>query len=111
MTQQYTGQNNVTISMPDGGSVPIVSQTEIDPMKTAFFPHARARRDYGAHRAAARAEAAGAGRLVPARLLREWLLLRVIAGKQRRHREAEQRHVFVGVDVDGSYCVRSGNER
>ena len=36
MTQQYTGRNNVTISMPDGGSVPIVSQTEIDPMKTAL---------------------------------------------------------------------------
>jgi len=36
MTQQYTGRNNVTISMPDGGSVPIVSQTEINPMKTAL---------------------------------------------------------------------------
>src|SRR5262249_24480197 len=36
MTQQYTGRNNVTISMPDGGSVPIVSQTEIEPMKTAL---------------------------------------------------------------------------
>ena len=36
MTQQYTGGNNVTISMRDGGSVPIVSQTEIDPMKTAL---------------------------------------------------------------------------
>src|SRR5262249_12734354 len=36
MTQQYTGRNNITISMPDGGSVPIVSQTEIDPMKIAL---------------------------------------------------------------------------
>src|SRR5262249_47305425 len=36
MTQQYTGRNNVTISMPGGGSVPIVSQTEIDPMKIAL---------------------------------------------------------------------------
>src|SRR5215471_6583139 len=36
MTRQYTGRNNLTISMPDGGSVPIVSQTEIDPMKTAL---------------------------------------------------------------------------
>src|SRR5262249_27571451 len=36
MTQQYTGRNNATISMLDGGSVPIVSQTEIDPMKTAL---------------------------------------------------------------------------
>src|SRR5262249_8950082 len=36
MTQQYTGRNNVTISMSDDGSVPIVSQREIDPMKTAL---------------------------------------------------------------------------
>ena len=36
MTQQYTRRNNVTISMPGGGSVPIVSQTEIEPMKTAL---------------------------------------------------------------------------
>src|SRR5262245_59454254 len=36
MTRQYTGPNNVTISMLDGRSVPIVSQTEIDPMKTAL---------------------------------------------------------------------------
>jgi hypothetical protein len=36
MTQQYTGGNNVTISMPDDGSVPIVSQTEIEPIKTAL---------------------------------------------------------------------------
>ena len=37
MTRQYVGRNNVTISMPDGRSVPIVSQTEIEPMKTALF--------------------------------------------------------------------------
>src|SRR5215470_10150662 len=36
MTQQYTEENNVTISMLDGGSVPIVSQTEIEPLKTAL---------------------------------------------------------------------------
>src|SRR5262245_61044971 len=36
MTQQYTGRNNVTISTPDDGSVPIVSQTEIEPIKTAL---------------------------------------------------------------------------
>jgi hypothetical protein len=30
------GRNNVTISMLGGGSVPIVSQTEIEPMKTAL---------------------------------------------------------------------------
>src|SRR5262249_56891301 len=42
MTRQYAGRNNVTISIPDGRSVPIVSQTEIDPMKTSLS-HARAR--------------------------------------------------------------------
>src|SRR6516164_1710148 len=36
MTRQYVGRNNVTIPMPDGRSVPIVSQTEIEPMKTAL---------------------------------------------------------------------------
>src|SRR5262249_45645823 len=36
MTQQYTGGNNEMISMLDGGSVPIVSQTGIDPMKIAL---------------------------------------------------------------------------
>src|SRR5262249_47814041 len=36
MTQQYTGGNNVTISTPDDGSVPVVSQTEIEPIKTAL---------------------------------------------------------------------------
>ena len=35
MTQQYMSRKNVTISMPGAGSVPIVSQTEIYPMKTA----------------------------------------------------------------------------
>jgi len=60
MTQQYMGRNNVTISMPDGGSVPIVSQTEIDPMKIALSLMLAPRHDDGAHRAAARAEAARA---------------------------------------------------
>ena len=36
MTRQYTGRNNLTISMPGSGSVPIVSQTGIEPMKTAL---------------------------------------------------------------------------
>ena len=36
MTQQYTGGDNVMISTPDDGSVPIVSQTEIEPIKTAL---------------------------------------------------------------------------
>ena len=36
MTQQDTSRNNLTISMFGDASVPIVSQTEIDPMKTAL---------------------------------------------------------------------------
>jgi hypothetical protein len=51
MNQQSRRRNYVTISMPGGRSVPIVSQTENDLMKTAIFPHARARHDDGAHRA------------------------------------------------------------
>jgi len=65
MTQQYTGRNNVTISMLDSGSVPIVSQTEIEPMKTALS--LRALRHRAQCRAAPRREAAGPGRLEPAR--------------------------------------------
>jgi hypothetical protein len=36
MTQRTIGGNKPTISMHIGASVPIVSQTEIDPMKTAL---------------------------------------------------------------------------
>jgi hypothetical protein len=36
MTRQNMWLNNVTISMSDSRSVPIVSKTEIDPMKTAI---------------------------------------------------------------------------
>ena len=36
MMQQDASRNNVTISMSDSRSVPIVSKTEIDPMKTAI---------------------------------------------------------------------------
>ena len=101
MTQQYMGRNNVTISMPDGGSVPIVSQTEIDPMKIALSLMLAPRHDDGAPRAAARAEAARAGRLVPARLHRERLILHAVTGCCGRHRQAEQRHLPVGMDCVG----------
>jgi len=87
MTQQYTGENNLTISMPDGDSVPIVSQTEIDPMKTALSLML-ARHDDGTQRAAARAEAAGAGGGSCPQGYFARLVLRPIAGKQRRYREA-----------------------
>src|SRR6516162_3509047 len=53
------------------------------------------------HRAAARTETAGAGRLVPAQLHRERLILHAVAGCFGRHREAEQRHVSVGMDCVG----------
>jgi len=65
--------------MPEGGSVPIVSQTAIEPMKTALSRMFGAPHDDGAHRAAARAE-----RFVPARLLREWLVLHAVVGARRR---------------------------
>src|SRR5262249_1055731 len=63
MTQQYTGGNSPTISKARGVSVPIVSQTEIAPMKTALSRMFGARHDDGAHGAAARAEAGRTGRL------------------------------------------------
>src|SRR5262249_23954329 len=59
MTRRTAGANSVTISTPRGGSVPIVSQTEIKSMKTALSLNARAHHDDGAHRAAARAESEG----------------------------------------------------
>src|SRR6516225_5980854 len=65
MTRQYTGRDNVTISMRDGGSVPIVSQTAIEPMKMSFSLRC-ARHDDGARGALARAEAGRTGRPVPA---------------------------------------------
>ena len=65
MTRRTTGGNNATISMLDSGSVPIVSQTEIEPMKTALS--LRALRHRAQCRAAPRREAAGPGRLEPAR--------------------------------------------
>src|SRR5262249_53915825 len=101
MTQQYTGRNNITISMPEGGSVPIVSQTEIESMKTALSLMLAPQHDDGAHRAAARAEAAGAGRLVPARLYRERLILHAVARRCGRHRQAAERQLPVGMDCVG----------
>ena len=57
--------------------------------------------DDGAHRAAARAEAASAGRLVPARLYPVGLVLHPVAGCCGRHRQAEQWHLPVGMDYVG----------
>ena len=66
MTQQDTGRNNVTISMPGAGSVPIVSQTEINPMKTAISLMLALVTTTALTEPAARAEAAG-GRAARAR--------------------------------------------
>jgi hypothetical protein len=60
MTQQPTGQNNLTISTMAGCSVPIVSQTAIYSDEMALPPCSLAHD--GSDRAAARAGAAGAGR-------------------------------------------------
>ena len=92
MTQQYTSRNNITISRPDGRSVPIVSQTEIESMKTALSLMLALITTTAPSRC--RAEAAGAGRLVPARLYREWLILHAIAGHVG-HRQTEHRHLPV----------------
>jgi len=66
MTQQDTSRNNVTISMPGAGSVPIVSQTEINPMKTAISLMLALVTTTALTEPAARAEAAG-GRAARAR--------------------------------------------
>jgi hypothetical protein len=34
-----------------------------------------------------------------------------VAGRAGRYRQAGERHVSVGMDVVGSYCLRSGNTR
>jgi len=99
MTQQYTGRNNVTISMLDSGSVPIVSQTEIGPMKTALS--LRALRHRAQCRAAPVAKPQAPGGSSPHGLHRERLILHAVAGCFGRHREAEQRHVSVGMDCVG----------
>src|ERR1700756_1368751 len=95
MTQQYISRNNVMISMVGGRSVPIVSQTEIEPMKTALSLI------LALVTTTALTEAAGAGRLVPARLPGIGLVLHAVAGCCGRHREAEQRHLPVVMDCVG----------
>src|SRR5262249_10548863 len=101
MTQQYTGRNNVTISMRDGGSIPIVSQTEIDPMKTALPSCSRSpRRRRSPSRCPCRSRS---DRAAAARLHRERLILYAVNGRCRRHRQAEQWHLPVGMDYVGAF--------
>src|SRR5215831_8072802 len=99
MTRQYTGRNNVTISMLGGRSVPIVSQTEINPMKTAPFPHARARHDDGAHRALPGAKPQSPGGSCLHSLHRERLILQK-GGCEKPHGTAK------AFDIDGTPAVR-----
>ena len=87
--------------MPDGGSVPIVSQTEIEPMKTALS-FMLSFVTTTALQAPPRREAAG---LVPARLSRIGLVLHAVAGRARGDRQAEQRPVSMGWLASGK---RSG---
>ena len=90
MTRRTAGVNNVTISMPHGGSVPIVSQTAIEPMKMSFSLRC-ACHDDGARGALARAEAAGPERELPARV--NCKPRRRLA---RRRRSPSRRHMPVG---------------
>jgi len=108
MTQQYGSRNNVTISMPDGGSVPIVSQTEIDPMKMALPSCSRLSHDDGGHRAAARAEAARA-RAGAARhgYIASGSFCTPSSGAQETIAKPPA-HARGGVLASGNYCLRSG---
>ena len=85
MTQQDTSRNNVTISMPGGRSVPIVSQTEINPMKTAISLMLALVTTTALTEPLPRGEATESGRLVPARLYRERLILHADARRAGCH--------------------------
>ena len=76
--------------MPDRGSVPIVSQTEIDPMKTALSLML-ALATTTAFTEPPPVQAAGAGQLVPARLYSLRLILHAVAGRCGRHHQAVER--------------------
>jgi len=106
MTQQYTGRNNATISMPDGGSVPIVSQTEIDPMKTALSLML-ALITTALTEPLPRAEAAGAGRELPAQVHRKRLILHAVVWRAGDDRQAAGTCPW-GLLASGNYCLRSG---
>src|SRR5215472_14533585 len=112
MTQQYTGRNNATISMPDGGSVPIVSQTEIEPMKTALSLMFALVTTTALTEPPPAPKPPGPGGSCPHGYIASRLILHAVAGRVGRHREAEQRrHLPVGMDWSGSYCLRNGRAR
>jgi len=88
MTQQYGSRNNVTISMPDGGSVPIVSQTEIDPMKMALPSCSRSsRRRRSPSRCPCRSRQ-GPGGSCPARVHCKRLILHAVVWRAGDDRQA-----------------------
>src|SRR6516225_932875 len=101
MTQQYTGRNNVTISMPDGASVPIVSETEIDPMKIALSLMLALVTTTALTEPLPVPKPPGPGGSSPHSRDRERLILHAVTGCFGRHREAEQRHLSVGMDCVG----------
>jgi len=74
------------------------------PNENSLFARARARHDDDGRGAVARAEATGAGRLVPARLHRERFILHGII----RHRQAPNGTCPRGWLPSGSYCLRNG---
>src|SRR5262245_12019643 len=57
-------------------------------------------RDCSRCRAAASAEAARAGRLLPAWLYFIRIVLHAVAGRSRRHRQTAQRDVSLGMDIE-----------
>ena len=99
MTQQDISRKNVTISTFEDFSVPIVSETEIDPMKTALSVML-SRHDNGPQPSRPRTESRRAGRRVLARLSRIGLVLHAVVGRCGRHRQPGQRHLPVGMDFE-----------
>src|SRR5262249_62174903 len=93
-----------TIECMDASSSQIAPKTQIEPIKTPLSCHPAHHHD-GAHRAAARTEAAGAGRLVLARLHREPLILRAVTRRCGRHRQAEQWLMPVRMDCERKQLV------
>src|SRR5262249_36288639 len=99
---QYTCGNNVTISMPDDGSVPIVSQTEIEPIKTALCLMFALVTTTALTEPPPVPNPPGPGGSCPHGYIASRLILHAVPRRSGRHREAEQgRHLPVGMDCVG----------
>src|SRR5262245_31038562 len=86
MTQRTSGGNNLGISMRRAASVPIVSQTEIDPMKTALPRMLALVTTTALTEMLPELKPGGTGRPVPARVHFKRLVLRAVgraAGRDR----------------------------